>query len=418
MKKSLIALSLVLVALALVGLAVVGCGSSTTTTAAPATTATTSAPATTVTTSAPATTVTTAAGGDIKVGAILSITGKYAGGEAGIQNGSQMAIDELNAAGGVNGQKMVLIVEDSGSEQAGAVNAYNKVVSEKPLFIVDSAVSSFVLAQMQDIAKAQIPTYANGEAPAVTAQGNPWVLRFSTPDNVTPVAATQFTLDDLKKSKIAIVRVNNDFGKAWEDAIVAELAKRNMKPATIQVFGASDTDMTAQLNAVKSSGADAMIAVADPNTHAVLMKQRVQLGLDNVTYVGSNTAIQPQTLDLLKSGEAKGIYALTSSVPPQDPDPAVKAWNDKYKAKFGIDADYIAADAYDSVMITADAIKAVGADPAKIKDWILQNVKDRKGMGNVWTFSPNGDGGTQVSIAQVNDQNQAVILKTFVVKAQ
>ena len=415
MKKSLLVLSLVLAAVAILGLAVAGCGS-TTTTAAPATT---SAPATTATTSAPGTTATTAApGGDIKVGAILSVTGKYAGGETGIQNGAQMAIDELNAAGGVNGQKLVLVVEDSGSEQAGAVNAYNKVVSQKPLFIVDSAVSSFVLAQMADIAKAQIPTYANGEAPAVTAQGNPWVLRFSTPDNVTPVAAVQYALDDLKKSKIAIVRVNNDFGKTWEDAIVAELTKRNMEPATVQVFGPSDTDMTAQLNAVKSSGADAMIVVADPNTHAVMMKQRVQLGLDNVAYIGSNTAVQPQTLDLLTSGEAQGIYALTSSVPPEDPDPAVRAWNDKYKAQFKIDADYIAADAYDSVMITADAIKAVGADPAKIKDWILQNVKNRKGMGNIWTFSPNGDGGTQVSIAQVNDQNKAVIIKTFAATTQ
>ena len=123
MKKSLLVLSLVLAAVAILGLAVAGCGS-TTTTAAPATT---SAPATTATTSAPGTTATTAApGGDIKVGAILSVTGKYAGGETGIQNGTQMAIDEVNAAGGVNGQKLVLVVEDSGSEQAGAVNAYNR----------------------------------------------------------------------------------------------------------------------------------------------------------------------------------------------------------------------------------------------------------------------------------------------------
>ena len=64
-----------------------------------------------------------------------------------------------------------------------------------------------------------------------------------------------------------------------------------------------------------------MIVVADPNTHAVMIKQRMQLGLADVAYVGSNTAVQPQTLDLLTGGEAKGIYALTSSVPPEDPDP-------------------------------------------------------------------------------------------------
>jgi branched-chain amino acid transport system substrate-binding protein len=409
MKKSILTLSVVLMVVALLGAALAGCG--TTTTTAPATTATTAAA--TTTTAAPATTTTAAPAADIVVGAILSITGKYAGGEAGIQNGTQMAIDEINAAGGVNGQKLVLSLEDSGSEQAGAVNAYNRVVSKKPLFIVDSAVSSFVLAQMADIQKAGIPSYAMGENPAVTAQGNPWVLRFSTPDDLTPVAAIQYVLDVLKKTKVALVYVNNDFGKAWNDAITAEMKKRNLTLATVQVFGADDKDMTAQLGKVKSAGADAMIVVADPNTHAVMIKQRVQLGLSDITYVGSNTAVQPQTLDLLTGGEAKGIYALTSSVPPEDPDPAVKAWNDKYKAQFKSDADYIAADAYDAVMITVDAIKAVGTDKAKIKDWILANVKNRKGMGNVWTFSPNGDGGTQVSIAQVNDQNKAVILKTF-----
>jgi branched-chain amino acid transport system substrate-binding protein len=339
--------------------------------------------------------------GDLAVGAVISVTGKYVSGEAGILNGARMAINEVNASGGVNGKKLNLIVEDSGSEQAGAVNAFNRVSSKKPLFVIDSAVSSFVLAQMPDIAKVGIPTYAMGENPKVTAEGNPWILRFGTPDNVTPLAAVQFAMVELRKSSIAIVRVNNDFGKAWEDAILAYLAKKGIRPAAVQVFGADDKDMTAQLNKVKTSGADAMIVVADPPTHAIMLMQRKQLGLSNVVYIGSNTSVQPQTLDLLKSGEAEGIYALTSSVPPEDPDQNVRAWNAKYKGLYKIDADYLAANAYDAVMVTVDAIKAVGADKAKIRDWILANVKGRKGMGNTWNFSANGDGGTQISIVQV-----------------
>jgi len=402
MKRTTYLFFVLILALVVVTGLVAGCGETTTTTAD--NTTTTAGGGETTTTAAPA-------GEDIVVGAILSVTGKYAGGEAGINNGTKMAIDEINESGGVDGQKLVLAVEDSGSEQAGAVNAYNRVVSKNPLFIVDSAVSSFVMAQMADIEKAGIPSYAMGEYPVVTQQGNPWVLRFSTPDNVTPVAAVVFAVDELQKSKIAIVRVNNDFGKTWEDTIVAELTKRNMEPVTVQVFGADDKDMTAQLNKVKSSGADIMIVTADPNTHAVMLKQRKQFGLSDIPYVGSNTAVQPQTLELLTGGEAEGIYALTSSVPPEDPDPAVREWNEKYKAIFDIDADYIAANAYDAVMVTVDAIKAVGTDRAAIRDWILENVQDRKGMGNVWSFSPNGDGGTQISIAQVKD-GKAPIIKT------
>ncbi len=353
--------------------------------------------------------------GGLAVGAVISVTGKYVSGEAGILNGAKMAIEEVNAAGGVKGKKLNLVVEDSGSEQAGAVNAFNRVSSKKPLFVIDSAVSSFVLAQMPDILKAGIPTYAMGENPKLTAEGNPWVLRFGTPDNVTPLAAVQYAMTELGKSSIAIVRVNNDFGKAWEDAILADLEKKGLKAATVQVFGADDKDMTAQLNKVKTSGADTMIVVADPPTHPVMLLQRKQQGLSNVVYIGSNTSVQPQTLDLLKSGEAEGIYALTSSVPPEDPDQAVRDWNAKYKEIYKIDADYLAANAYDAVMITVDAIKAVGTDKAKIKDWILANVKGRKGMGNNWNFSPNGDGGTQISIAKVQNGVPGIV-KAFSVE--
>ena len=404
-KSSLFAVAMVLV-LSLVTLLVVGCGEETTTTAGATTTAgeTTATAAETTTTAAPAE--------DIIIGAVFGTTGKYAGGEAGIGNGAQMAIDEVNAAGGVNGQKLVLMIEDSGSEQAGAVNAYNRLVAKKPLVIVDTALSSFVLAQMEDIKKAEIPTYPMGENPALTQQGVSWVLRFSTPDNVTPVAAVQFALDDLGKSKVGILRVNNEFGQTWEQLIIEELKNRNMEPVAVEVFGADDKDMTAQLNKIKEAGADVMIVTADPTTHAVIIKQRAQFGMTGIEYVGSNTAVMPQTLELLTGGEAEGIYALTSAVPPEDPDQKVKDWNAKYKELYGMDADYIAADAYDSVMITVDAIKAVGTDRAKIRDYILNEVKGVKGMGNGWNFTPQGDGGTQVSIAQVKE-GKAPIIKTI-----
>ena len=396
----------------LLGLVVAGCGGTTTT----ASTAATTAPSET-TTSGTQSTGTVAEQGDIIIGAVYGTTGKYAGGEAGIGNGARMAIEEVNAGGGINGRKLTLVVEDTGSEQAGAVNAYNRIVAKNPLVIIDTALSPFVLAQMQDIAKAEIPTFPMGENPALTQQGVSWVLRFSTPDNVTPVAAVQFALDELGKSKVAILRVNNEFGQTWEELVTAELKKRNMEPVAVQVFGADDKDMTAQLNAIKSAGADVMIVTADPTTHAVIIKQRKQFGMSDIEYVGSNTAVMPQTLELLTGGEAEGIYALTSAVPPEDPDPKVREWNDRYKAKYGIDADYIAADAYDSVMITVEAVKKVGTDRAKIRDYILNEVKGVKGMGNVWNFTPNGDGGTQVSIAQVKD-GKAIIVKTIATKLE
>ncbi len=180
----------------------------------------------------------------------------------------------------------------------------------------------------------------------------------------------------------------------------------------VEVFGADDKDMTAQLNKIKSAGADVMIVTADPTTHAVIIKQRKQFGMSNIEYVGSNTAVMPQTLELLTGGEAEGIYALTSAVPPEDPGyqgPGVerqiqgevryrRRLHCRRRVRFGNDH--------------SRRYQGGRYRSRQDQDFILNEVKGVKGMGNVWNFSPNGDGGTQVSITQVKD-GKAPVIKTI-----
>ena len=345
---------------------------------------------------------------EIVIGLVVATTGRFAAAEAGIHSGTRMAIDGINAAGGVNGKRLVLVHEDTGSEQAGAVNAFNRVVTRNPVFIINTALSSFFLAMMPDIERARIPTSPMGENPVPTQQGNPWVLRFNYSDLVTPIAALRFAQEELGANNIAIIRANTEFGQHWENTIVQELALAGQRPATIEVFQTDDRDMTAQLNRIRTSGADAMIAIGDPPNHAILLVQRRQLGLGHIHYVGSSTVVQPQTIDMMEAEEIEGVFSLTGAVPAQDPNPAVREWNARHREIFGVDADHVAANAYDAVHIIADGIRAVGQDRAALRDWILA-VQGREGMGNIWSFSPNGDGGTRLSIVEVRDRVPHII---------
>jgi branched-chain amino acid transport system substrate-binding protein len=410
-KKNIIVLLGIVLAVVLLAGALAGCGGTTTTTTK-APTATTAA-GDTGTASGDTTATSAAATGDLVIGGVYGITGKYAGGEAGMGYGTKMAIEEINAAGGINGQKLVYDIEDTGSEQAGAVNAFNRMAAKKPVAIFNTCISGYTMAQLPDIEKAQIPTYCFADAPDISAQGNQWILRPSTPDKVTPSMAVKFAVEEVGGTKVAILYVNNDFGQVWDKYMIEWLAGQKMKEVVNETFGPDDKDMTAQLNKVKQSGADVMVVVADPLTHAAILKQRTQLGLTDVAYVGSDAAVYPETLALLTNGEAEGIYSLTASVPPQDPDPKVREWAAKYKELYGIDADTIGANAYDAVMIFADAVKAVGTDGAKIRAWVIENVQGYKGMGNTYRFQANGDGGTQMTVVQIVD-GQPKILKTMV----
>ena len=97
--------------------------------------------------------------------------------ELSMVNGAKMAVEEINASGSIKGRKINLIIEDTGSQQHSAVNAFNRIVAQNPVAILDTALSTFVLAQMPEIKKAGIPTLPIGANPKITQQDNPWIFR-------------------------------------------------------------------------------------------------------------------------------------------------------------------------------------------------------------------------------------------------
>ncbi len=402
MKKASV---LILVLFLAISVVAAGCGGSTTTTAAgSATTApaqsTTTAPADTTTSSAPS-------GGKVIVGVYFSKTGPTAGATAPVLSGVQLAVDEWNEKGGINGAQVEVMSEDDQSTPAGAVNAFNKLVSAKPAFILAPPITAYVLAIEQSlITSGKLPVITGATNPAITRGGDGWFFRVRTEDTLSPKFVAMFFVEELGVKKPAIIYPNNDYGKGGYETIKAYLESKGMSLVAAETFNqGQDKDVTAQLNKIKNAGADSLFCWSVPGDAAMVTLQAKQLGLD-VPMIGVFG-----TPDYLKlTGDASnGVYVFLDTSASMDE--ASAAWTAKAKAiNPDVPPSFQSAIYYDATNIALEQI-AKGADtPEKLRDAVA-GVKGYKGISGTFTFDENHNGFHEGVILQIDAGKLKVIKK-------
>lgn len=397
-KRSMLIALVVLV----VALVAVGCGSTTTTTAPAASSIT--APAGSTTSAAPA-------GGKIIVGCFTSMTGAMAGPGSPVATGVQFAVKEWNDKGGINGQKIEVIVEDDQSTPNGAVNAFNKLVSQKPAFIVGPPFTANVLAVEQSLkTTGKLPVFTGATNIAITKGGDGWFFRIRTADNLSPRIVAEFIVEDLKAKKPAIIYPNNDYGKGGYEEIKKYLEEKGVPLVAAETFNqGTDKDVSAQLNKIKNAGADALFCWTVPVDAAMITLQSAQIGL-KVPQIGAFGT--PDYMKLVGAA-SEGVYPFLDTSAGMDEES--KPWTDAIKAFApNMVISFVTATAYDATNIALEQI-AKGADtPDKLKAAIA-GVKGYKGVSGIYTFDADHNGFHQGVIGQYKDQ-KLVILKKIVVE--
>jgi len=337
----------------------------------------------------------------ITLGMVVGTTGAFAGGEAPLVNGTKLAVEEINAKGGIGGKQIDLVIEDTGSEQTGAINAFNRIVGQEPVAIMNTTLSGFVLSQIAMIKDEGIPTLTGAASAQLSPdrKGIEPLFRIRTNDERVAAAAARFAAEKLGAKNIAVLRINNEYGNGWLRAIEGVLGELKLKPASIESYEGPDRDLTPQLLRIKNANADALIVVGDPPNHVVAVQQIKHLGLC-MKVVLSNAGVLPTTLKLYQPDASNGIYGTVDSLPADVPEN--KEWADRYRKAFNLEPDYSAAEYYDGVMMVAQAIAKVGAGKdAVVKE--LRSIQNHKGIGNVYSYANKGDGGVSVAIGQIEN---------------
>ena len=233
----------------------------------------------------------------VKIPNIIELSGAGATVGNNWKNGSTLAVDEINAAGGILGKKIVLEFVDTASDPGKARAAIQRALDDKPIAIFGPIYSGSVSATLKLTNEAEVPQIIGGEAANLTAQGSKYLFRTSFGQNVSMPKIANYLRDDVKAKSIAIVFVNNDFGKGGRNAIVPELEKRSIKVAADISTEFGQADFAADVVKIKSSGADAVFVYLNEEESARFLREAKKQGLDK-PLVGETTLLGEKVIDL------------------------------------------------------------------------------------------------------------------------
>ena len=200
----------------------------------------------------------------IPLGLTTALTGNVALLGTQARSGVEFAVDEINAAGGINGKKLTLTTEDTGASSTDALNAMNRILEGKPLVIFGSMISPHVFAQTEVVTKSETPFLVGATNAKITAQGSKWLFRTHVHDGQLADLIPAYLVKTLNKTKPGIIAVADDYGLGASEGIQASLAKLNVAPVAVTSYAPSDKDMSAQLLEIKDKGADSVIVFGRP----------------------------------------------------------------------------------------------------------------------------------------------------------
>lgn len=344
--------------------------------------------------------------GPIRIGQTVALTGERTSIGEYLAAGAKMAVDEINAAGGIKGRKVELIQEDSDDTNPAMINAYKKVLTTKPVAILCNDVSTQNLSIAPIANQEKMPTFVGGTSP-ILLQGNDWFFRFRPSDILAAQAAAKFAVQTLGKKKVAIAHLTDDFGMAGRDFLTRYVKEFGGTVVIDESYNRLDRDFAGQLEKIRKSGAEVIINWADTYTGATMMRQNKQLSV-NLPVIGSAAHGTPTTNKL--AGEAaNGVYVVMDGVVTQVKDPKAEDWVKRFKQRYNKEPEFNATAAYDAIFLIKQAIEnASGAtDNESIKKGIF-GIRGYAGIANTFTYGNNGEGPRQVVIAQIQENHPIV----------
>ena len=345
----------------------------------------------------------------IRFGLMAEASGPNA--EAGVYqiNGAKMALEEINAAGGVLGRPLELTTEDNQSTNPGSVLAVSKLTSGNNMTaLLGSVRSTQIQAVAPTVLKVGLPMMIGGTDYSLTHNNNPWIFRARPNDGYSAKVIADYGVNTLGLKKWAIIHSTDAFGNGGKNMLIEALKSYGITPVLVQGFTSNSQDFTPIVLAIKQSGADVVSSyIANSTDVGIFAKQLRQLGSKNIAWVGS-PSLSTDTAMKLAGDALYGTYSIADFAEASSPE--AKAYADKYRAKYKIEPDLYSAWSYDGVKLLAMAIEnAKSTKPEDIKK-ALHAIAGYRGVEGTYTFDKNGDGLHGYNIVK-NEDGKIVFVK-------
>ena len=328
-------------------------------------------------------------GNEILVGEYGSLTGGIATFGISTRDGSQQAFDEINAAGGVLGKKIKLMVEDDQSKPEEVGTVVTKLINQGHVTsMLGHVASSYSLAAAPICQASKIPMITPSSTnPRVTQIGD-YIFRVCFMDNFQGAVMAKFAWDTLKAKRVAIlVDIRNDYSVGLQGVFREQFKSRGGQIVAEQSFSQGDSDFHAQLTQIKSTNPDAIYVPGYYTEVGTIARQAKELGL-NAPLLGGDGWDSPKLWEI--GGEALKWAGASRCLGTDDPSPIVQKFVTDYKKRYNNQLpDALAALAYDAAKILADAMTRAGStDGTKVRDAIAA-TKDYTGVTGKITIGPD-----------------------------
>jgi branched-chain amino acid transport system substrate-binding protein len=288
---------------------------------------------------------------------VIEVSGNGAVSGTNFRDGALMAIDEINAKGGILKRKINAPVSDTQSNAAISRAQVQKAIDGDPYVILGPVFSGSVKVNMQLAQQAEVPQIVGAEAAEITQMGNPYVFRTSFGQQMSMPKMAAFVANGMKAKTVAFLWVNNDYGKGGRDVFFKEMAARNIKIVADVSTESGQVDFAADIVKMKASNADVMFIYTNEEECARVLREARKQGVKQ-PIIGETNVISQKVIDL--AGEtaegAKGHVGLTADAPI----PAVQAFTAKFQKRYKYVPDHNGLKGYMGVYAVKYATEKLG----------------------------------------------------------
>ncbi|WP_051331231.1 branched-chain amino acid ABC transporter substrate-binding protein [Aneurinibacillus terranovensis] len=327
------------------------------------------------------------AGGDILVGLQFPLSGNEAKMGEDMKNAAQLAADEINSAGGINGKKIKLIAEDDASDPQTATAAANKLVSEGVTAVVGGYSSGATIPATGVYHQNGIPmvvTAANSQK--ISDQKFPEIFMINGTTVHQAEVATDYMLNKNHGKKIAIIHDNSGYAKDLAERTKAAVEAAGGQVVVFDAVNPDESDFSALISKLKQAKPDATYWTAYYKAGGAFIKQFKQQGVSGIIGVGDGSN-DKTLIDIAGKSAAEGTFVTTS--PTAEFLPEAKKFVEEYKAKYKQDPGPYSALEYDGIKVLADSIKRAGSTDKAAIVKALQST-DLKTLSSQVSFNSEG----------------------------
>ncbi len=348
-------------------------------------------------------------GAPIKLADVAELSGAGATVGTNWKNGIDLAISEINAKGGVLGRKLEVTHADSQSNPGVARAQVQKALDDNPYVLLGPGYSGSIKVTAPLAKKAGIAEIMGGEAADLTQAGNEFIFRTSFGGQSSMPKVAKYIADDVKAKSVAIVYVNNDFGKGGRDVISKDFAQRGVKVVADLSTESGQADFAADVGKIKAANPDAVFLYLNEDESARILKE---LRRQNVTapLIGETTLTGQKVIELAgdAANGARGHVGLTTDAPV----PAIQAFRDRFKERFGYVPDHNGIKGYLSVYIVKAVTEKMGKvdqeNFAKTLHGMTITPEQEPGILMEVTYDDKGDIDRQSFLVEVENGKQVV----------